>query len=446
MKKHVLWIILLMVAVVLCTGGGVYLIFFHRWPTPEVETISVEQSGPMEELAPAEFAPDDWPWWRGPTCDGIAAEQDVPVRWSETENIIWQAEVPGRGHASPTVVGDRIFLATADEEAKVQSVVCYDRSSGEQLWQTDVHRGNFERKVHKDATHAASTVACDGTRVFAAFLNDRKIWLTALDLEGEQLWQTDTGPFNSRFGYGASPAIHRSLVIVAGEHKDGGFLAAVHRKSGEIVWRIKRPEFDSYASPRIVHVDGRDQLLISGCEMLAGYSPDTGKMLWSAEGTAKLTVGTAAVHGDLVVASGGYPENQTLCVRADGSGEVVWKNNTKIYSTSILSREGHFFAVTDSGTLYCWEAETGKETWSGKLGGGFSASPTLAGGHVYLCSENGKTFVFKPNPEKYELVAENQLGDEIFASPTICGNRIYLRAAHYDEDQRREVLYCIGSP
>ena len=132
----------------------------------------------------------DWPWWRGPSRDGIgAAQQKPPLKWSATQNVLWKVAVPGRGHASPTVVGNRVFLATADETAQVQAVLCFDRNSGRQLWRVDVHAGELEKKGHQKSSQASSTVACDGERLFVNFLHGGAIFTTALDLDGQQIWQ-----------------------------------------------------------------------------------------------------------------------------------------------------------------------------------------------------------------------------------------------------------------
>jgi hypothetical protein len=283
--------------------------------------------------------------------------------------------------------------------------------------------------------------------VFALFLNDEAVWLTALDMDGSRLWQTEIGPFDSQFGFGSSPTIYKSLVLAAADHDaGGGYLAAVHRETGKIRWRRSRPAFDSFCSPVVFHLAGKDQLLMSGCEMVASYDPNTGDELWSCEGTTELTVGTPVVCGDLVFASGGYPGSETLCVRADGSGEVVWRNRTKIYTGSMLVHEGLLYAVADNGVAYCFRAETGEQLWEEKIGRDYSASPVLAGGLIYVASERGSVVVLRPSAEKCDVVATNQLGDEIWATPTICGGRIFLRVASQESDRRQEYLYCIGQP
>jgi outer membrane protein assembly factor BamB len=178
--------------------------------------------------------------------------------------------------------------------------------------------------------------------------------------------------------------------------------------------------------------------------MLAAYNPADGKLIWSSPVTTQETVGTAVTDGKYIFASGGWPKNETVCVLADGSGELVWRNSIRTYAPSMLVTEGYVYTMTDKGIAYCWNADTGKMMWRKKFGGDFSASLILVVDHLYASSEQGKTIIFKATHEAFELVAENQLGDEIWATPVICGNHIYLRVAHHRTDGRQEVLYRIG--
>ena len=149
--------------------------------------------------------------------------------------------------------------------------------------------------------------------------------------------------------------------------------------------------------------------------------------------------------GRLVFVSGGYPRNHTEAIVADGSGKIAWQNNTRVYVPSMLVHQGYLYAVTDAGMAVCWKCDTGEEQWKSRLGGTFDASLVLAGEHLFATNEAGKTFVFMADPSKFELVAENQLGEETYATPTICGSRIYLRTAFFSGEQRQEMLYCIGN-
>jgi outer membrane protein assembly factor BamB len=368
----------------------------------------------------------------------------MPLRWSETENVLWKTKVPGRGHASPTVVGDRIFLATADEAAEIQSVLCYDRRDGRQMWKVDVHTGGMERKGHQKSSQASATVAGDGERIFCNFLHDGAIYTTALDLAGRLLWQTKISGFVTHQGFGSSPAVYQSLVLVSTDNKAGGVVAALDRRDGTIVWQQSRPKQPNYTSPAILNVAGRDQVLVAGCDHMSSFDPLTGERLWEIEGSTTECVGSIVTDGRLVFASGGYPDKLTLAVRGDGSGEIAWRNSVQTYVPSMLVYDGHLYTVTDGGVALCWEAATGREVWKSRLGGTFNASLVLVGDRVLAANQEGDTFVFKANPAQFELVAKNHLGEDVYATPAVCGGKIYLRVAERSGDARQEWLYAIG--
>ena len=169
----------------------------------------------------------DWPWWRGPQRNGVAnPDQDPPTDWDDSKNIVWKSPVPGRGHSSPTVVGRHVYLATADEQQGTQSVLCYDRQTGKQQWQAQVHSGGLMLKNEK-STAASGTVACDGENVFVNFANSGAVYVTALGIDGQRRWQVKIGDYLIHQGYGASPALYRSLVIAAADSHAGGVIAAL---------------------------------------------------------------------------------------------------------------------------------------------------------------------------------------------------------------------------
>ena len=199
----------------------------------------------------------------------------------------------------------------------------------------------------------------------------------------------------------------------------------------------------NYSSPIVGHVAGRDQLLIAGLRIVAGYDPRDGKLLWTSPAITMQTSGTLIWEDDLVFSGGGFPENGTACVRADGSGEIVWKNNQRIYEQSMLVQDGYVYAVNDSGIAFCWKSRTGKQLWRKRLRGPISASPILSDGRIYLSNELGTTWVYRATPKQFEFVAKNQLGTIAFATPTICGGQIFLRVADVVGDKRWETLYCI---
>jgi outer membrane protein assembly factor BamB len=393
-----------------------------------------------------DVAAGDWPWWRGPTRDGVAAaDQKPPLHWSQTENVFWKTAVPGRGHGSPTIVGDQVFLATCDEEQEVQSVLCYDRKTGTQVWKTDVHSGHIEKKENKKSSQASATVACDGERLFITFQNAKAIYLTALTRAGKRLWQKKVADFVTHQGYGASPAVYQSLVLVSADHKGGGKLAAYDRVTGELVWSHERPKIPNYTSPVIVNAAGREQLVFTGCNLVSSFDPLNGKSLWEVPGATEECVTSTVTDGSVIFSSGGYPKNHLAAIRADGSGKVVWEKGVRVYVPSLLIHDGFLYAAADEGVAYCWKADSGKEMWKQRLGGTFTASPVLVGENIFATNEAGETFIFKARPDGYEKVAENKLGDEVLATPVICGSRLFMRVALHKDGKRGEMLYCLGT-
>ncbi|MCE9604408.1 MAG: PQQ-like beta-propeller repeat protein [Planctomycetia bacterium] len=396
---------------------------------------------------PITFGPNDWPWWRGPNRDGIAiGNQDPPLTWSETENVIWKTPIAGRSHGAATVVGERVFLAKADVENQSQAVLCFDRQTGKPLWETELHRGGFDKKGNQKSSHASVTPACDGTRVFVNFLHDGAVFASALSVTGEKLWETKITDFVNHQGFGSSPAIYQSLVIVTADNKGTGAIAALDRASGAVVWKQERPKVPNYTSPIILKVDGREQLFITGCDLVSSFDPATGKKIWEFPGATTECVISTVTDGKAIFTSGGYPKNHFAAVRADGSGTVLWENKSRVYVPSPLVRDGYLYAVMDAGVAMCWNSATGEEMWKGRLGSDFSASPVLVGDKLFAVSEKGKTSILRATPKEFELIGENTLGDETFATPTFCGNRIYMRAATTTDGKRQETLYCLGKP
>jgi outer membrane protein assembly factor BamB len=386
----------------------------------------------------------DWPGWRGPTGDGIAAAgQAPPVQWSDTENVLWKISLPGRGHGSPTVAGNDIYLATSDPARGSQSILCFDRSNGQLRWQTQVHAEGGESGKHANSTAASSTVACDDEQLYINFLNRGAVYTTALKRDGKIAWQRKVCDYVTHQGFGSSPVIYEKLVLVSADHRGGGVIAGLDRKTGSVVWSESRPKIANYTSPAILKAAGRTQMVLGGCNLITSLDPATGQKLWEISGSTEETVTSAVTDGERVFTSGGYPRNHLVAVNADGSGKIAWQNSTRVYVPSKMVKDGHLYATLDSGIAVCWKSDTGEELWKERLGGDFFASPVMVGDKIYASNVAGKMYVFAAAPTKFKLLAQNQLGDEAYASPAICGNRIYLRVAKKGEP-RQEFLYCIG--
>lgn len=406
------------------------------------------QTAPKLTDFPKLSAATDWPWWRGPQRNGHAApEASPPTAWSETQSVVWKSPVPGRGHSSPTVVGNQVYLTTADETAQVQSVLAFDKSTGKPLWKTDLSQGGFPR-THNKNTHASPTVASDGELLFVTFHHHDTLQAAALDFAGKIVWNKSLGEYHPQryeYGYAPSPMPYRQTVVIAAEYDGASFLTALDRRTGAPVWKTPRPENITFSTPAILPVGGRDLLAISGANKVACYDPATGRPLWAVDGTTAATCGTIVADGDILFASGGYPKAETVAVRVGpGGGEVLWKNDKKCYEQSMIAVGGYLYALTDQGVLYCFQGADGQELWRERLQGPVSASPVLAGGNIYWSNELGTTYVFRPNPERCEMIAQNQLGDESFASPAVVGKQLFLRVASSAGGGRQEYLYCLG--
>jgi len=389
----------------------------------------------------------DWPNWRGPNHDGSTMTDDeVPLTWNQETGIAWQSPLPGRGHGSAIVVGDQVIITSADAETEQQAVHCIDRATGDSLWVSVVHRGGFAKKMNSKATLASSTPACDGERIYVNFLNDGAVYTTALDRQGDQLWQTKISDYVIHQGYGSSPFVHGDLVIVAADNKGGGAVTALSRKTGKQVWTHARPTKPNYASPIVLNADGKDQLILTGCDRVQSLDPVSGSKLWEIEGATTECVTSTVTDGRVVFSSGGYPRNHISAYLADGSGQLAWEDTTRVYVPSMLIRDGFLFGVADAGIAFCRSAATGEKRWEARVSGTFSSSPVLINDRIYVTSESGATYVFAADPEQYQLLAKNQLGDSVFASPAVSRGCIYQRVARDIDGQRQEFLVCIGRP
>ncbi len=280
-------------------------------------------------------------------------------------------------------------------------MLCYRRRTGERLWQTEVHRGGFEKKGNSKGSLASSTAACDGRRVFINFLHKGAIYTTALSREGKLLWQTKIADYVLHQGFGSSPAVYQSLVIVSADNKGGGTIAALQRATGEVVWKRERPKTPNYTSPIILQ-RGRPRATADD-GLRSGHQPR------SAHRQATLG-GQGRDHRMRDVNRHRRPTglhqrrlSEESPVRGAGRwlGRDCWEKNTRVYVPSLLAHRGHLFGVLDAGIAMCWKCDSGEEVWKGRLGGTFSASPVLVGDHLFATNEAGRTFIFKATPETF---------------------------------------------
>jgi outer membrane protein assembly factor BamB len=388
---------------------------------------------------------ENWPGWRGPRGDGTSLEAGLPVTWSSSSNVVWHTEVPGAGHASPIVWGDRVFLVTAVADTQERALLCYNRATGGRLWQQTVLVSPLERK-HALNSHASSTPATDGELVFTAFLDVQDVVVSAHDFAGKQRWQVRPGPFSSMHGFCSSPVLYQDKVIVNGDHDGDGYLVALARRDGKEVWRIARPnQTRSYCTPTVFDAAGRAQMVLAGTKCVTSYAPDDGRLIWIIDGPTEQFVASLVFNAraNLFFMTGGFPDHHLLAIRPDGTGNVTqthvaWHHTRASwvsYVPSPIAAGDYFLLVSDTGQACCFAAATGQLQWQEKVGESH-ASLVSADGLVYFLNDEGVTTVVKPGP-KFEVVARNEIGERCFASPALSEGRIFLRGDRS--------LFCLGA-
>ena len=403
---------------------------------------------------------ENWPGWRGPSGDGVSAGKGIPTKWSSTENIAWKIAVPGEGHSSPIVWGDKVFLTSSLTEKNKRILLCIDRLSGQTVWQRDVVQSPPET-IHRLNSRASGTPATDGRQVYVTFMRAEgdeviapnvgserlitpgKIIVAAYDLDGNEKWKTNVGDFLSAHGFNTCPVLFEDLLILNGDHDGDAYLVALDRQSGRQRWRTRREnKTRSYVTPIIREIDGITQMILSGSLCVASYDPRNGKRHWIVDGPTEQFVASMVYDGKYVFATGGYPERHTLAIRPGGKGNVTdthiaWRTTRgAAYVPSPIISGRYLLMVADSGIASCFEARTGKRHWMERLPGGHSPSPVSADGLVYFVSDRGVTTIIRPS-ETFAVIAKNELGEPVSASPAISQGQIFLRTHQH--------LYCIGS-
>jgi outer membrane protein assembly factor BamB len=385
---------------------------------------------------------ENWPQWRGPRLDGTSAERNVPVHWNATSNVVWKTELPGLGHASPIVFGDKVFTVSALPITEERMLLCFDRKSGKIAWQQSVIKSPLERK-HALNSHASSTPACDGERVFVAFLDRTEMVVAAYDLNGKQQWVVRPGKFSSMHGFCSSPILFKDKVIVNGDHDGDGYIVALDRETGKELWRIDRPnKTRSYTVPLIRDIGGRTQMVLTGSKCTASYDPGNGKLHWIMDGPTDQFVASPVYseRANLVLITAGYPEYHTLAIKADGNGKVgdekiAWRTvKGAVYVPSPIIDGDYFFIISEGGVAHCFETKTGKILWQERMGT-HHASLVSANGLIYFLNDYGVMNVVKADPQ-FERVAQNDIGEKTFASPAISDGQIFLRGDKH--------LFCLG--
>lgn len=396
-------------------------------------------------LAAGVAAAGDWPRFRGPNGTGVADDPKTPTKWTKAD-VLWSTPIPGVGHSSPVVVGDRVFLQSASAKGDKRLLVCVKASDGKVAWTREVD-AQFG-KIHKKNSLASSTPAADAERVYACVWDGKGVSVYAYDFDGKKAWSTPLGDYDSQHGAGMSPVVVGGKVFVNFDQDGAAEVVALDAKTGEKKWSASRKAYRACTSTPITRLlpDGKLELVVSSTAGVAGYDPDTGNVNWKwdwkwAGGKQALrTVASAVMVGDAVVtASGdGSGTRSTVAVTPGPKSELVWeKTKDTPYVPCPVAKGDHLYWIRDDGFATCADAKTGNVVWSERVfSGGVSSSPILVGDVVLGIDEKGKAVAFKANPKECEVVGESTVGETVFASPAAAGGKLFIRGGEH--------LFCIG--
>jgi outer membrane protein assembly factor BamB len=415
--------------------------------------------------------PDAWPRWRGPDFNGVA-RGDAPLTWSDKDHIAWKAQVPGRGHSSPVIWGNRIFLTTAVPTGKATvaeasnpaparrgpgggsgqqaeqklMVMAFDRETGKPLWEKVATVATPHEGFHQQyGSFASNSVVVDSKHAIA-FFGSRGVYCYTHD--GQLVWEKDLGiklRMLMAFGEGSSPALDGDKLVLLFDHEGDSLLVALDKNTGRELWRTPRPAGSSWSSPLVTTVGGKKQVLVAATKFVAGYDLENGKLIWQTTGLGRNVIPMPVVADGVAIVMSGYQSPNLLAIRLGREGDltgtdaILWQNQRgNSYTPSPVLQDGKLYVLTDNATISCFDAKTGKPFYSQTRlpkSYSFKASPVAAGGKLYLATEDGDVVVLRMG-EKFEVLATNTLQDQVFIStPAIMDGAIYLRG--------QNTLFCI---
>jgi len=417
--------------------------------------------------------PAAWPKWRGPNETGVARGA-APVEWSDTKNVVWKTAIPGRGHSSPVLWGDLVFLTTAVPTAPMPGqggggapggggggrgagggyasgiehkfiAMALDRKTGKVVWEKTLATATPHEGYHfRYGSFASNSPVTDGKLVYA-FFGSRGIY--ALDLKGNLVWTKTFGNMRMRlaFGEGVPTVLDADRLLLNFDQEDGSYLLALDKATGKEIWKIEREEVSSWAPPTVVTVGGRKQIIVAATAKVRAYDYQTGKLIWQCAGLGTNVIPAPVIHNNTVIVMSGHRDPNRMAIKLGRDGEltgtdaVVWQNTKgNSYTASPVLHDGKLYFVTDNGILSAINATTGELLYTERLPGeaySLKSSPVAANGNLYISTEQGDILVVKMS-DKFELLATNKMGDEFFiATPAIADGEMYVRG--------RNMLYLI---
>ena len=423
-----------------------------------------------EEVPLAVDRMNQWPQWRGPLGTGVAPNAEPPLVWSDTRNVRWRTALPGVGHSTPVVWGDRIFLTTAlpygpDLEPRYSGasgahdnvpvtrrhefvVLAIDRSDGKIRWRSTVNKALPHEGGHYTGSQASASPVTDGEHLFA-FFGSRGLY--CLDMDGNVRWEKNLGRMHSKHGHGegSSPVLSGDLIIVNWDHEGQSFVAAFEKESGRERWKVNRHEVTSWATPIVVAHEGRQQLIVSGTRRVCAYDLVRGQVIWECGGLSANIVASPVSAQGMVFVGSSYQKRALLAIRLDGArgditdtDHVVWTRfqGTPYVPSPLLYGDALYFLRHYQGVLTRVDTVTGRERPGPiRLGAirNVYASPVGAADRVYITDLEGTTTVIS-HDDIPRVLAVNRLPDQFSASAAVVGRELLLRGQTH--------LYCIAKP
>jgi len=408
-------------------------------------------------------SPEYWPQWRGPQATGVSPNGDPPIEWAENMNIRWKVAVPGKGHASPIVWDQSVFITTAirtDKRNKIEGkggikpthvlqfdLLALDRRTGKLLWQRTARQQAPHEGTHATATWASNSPVTDGEHVYAYF---GSFGFYCFDMKGNLLWEKDLGDMSVRFrfGEGSSPVLYKDKIIIIWDHQGESFIVALDKKTGQELWKVNRDEETSWASPLVVEHGGKPQVVTSATNRVRSYDLETGDLIWDSSGVTLNAIPSPVASEGMVYVMSGFRGNVLQAIRfgiakgdISGSKAIAWEHDrdTPYIPSPLLYGNELYFVKSNSGMISCFNAKTGDPHYGPqRLEGvdGVYSSPVGASNRIYLAAQNGTTMVIRRGP-KFEVLARNVLEDGFDASPAVAGKELYLRGHKF--------LYCVAS-
>ena len=399
-----------------------------------------------------------WPTWRGPNISGVAPESNPPIHWSETTNIRWKVEVPGRGSASPVIWDDRVFVLTAvpagsnrklsqsvgldPDRVHEFTVIAYDRVDGSVIWKDVAREEQPHEGAHRqNGSWASGSAVTDGEHLFAYF-GSRGLY--CYTLEGDLIWETDFGDKRMRneFGEGTTPALAGDTLVIVWDHLGDSFVVALDKRTGVERWRVERDEIDTWATPLIVEHEGRSQVVVGAMKRIVSYDLETGRVVWHSDGLTMNPIPSPVAANGFVYLTSGYRGNALKAIRLDqasgditGTSAIAWSldRDTPYVPSPLLYDDILYVLKSNSGILSAFEAKGGRPHYQAQRLPHISnvfASPVGAADRVYITGRDGATVVLRHGTE-FEVLSTNVLEEGFDASPAIAGDELYLRGARH---------------